>query len=53
MEKLVITVAPTGSVPKKKNNPHVPSTPESIIKTGVRCEAAGAWGSWTRSGNSR
>ncbi|UCH23910.1 MAG: 3-keto-5-aminohexanoate cleavage protein [Deltaproteobacteria bacterium] len=42
MEKLVITVATTGSLPKKKNNPHVPITPSEIIETGVRCEAAGA-----------
>jgi 3-keto-5-aminohexanoate cleavage enzyme len=42
MEKLIITVAPTGSVPKKQNNPHVPITPKEIIETGVRCEAAGA-----------
>lgn len=42
MEKLIITVAPTGSVPKKKNNPHVPITPKEIIEIGVRCEAAGA-----------
>ena len=30
MEKLVITVAPTGSVPRKKDTPHVPVTPEEI-----------------------
>ena len=42
MEKLIITVAPTGSVPKKKNNPHVPITPKEIIEAGVRCESAGA-----------
>ena len=42
MQKLIITVAPTGSVPKKKNTPHVPITPEEIVKTGIRCEAAGA-----------
>ena len=42
MEKLIITVATTGSLPKKKNNPHVPITPSEIIETGVRCEAAGA-----------
>ena len=42
MEKLMITVATTGSLPKKKNNPHVPITPSEIIETGVRCEAAGA-----------
>jgi 3-keto-5-aminohexanoate cleavage enzyme len=42
MEKLIITVAPTGSVPKKIHTPHVPITPEEIIETGIRCEAAGA-----------
>jgi len=42
MEKLIITVAPTVSVPKKKMNPHVPITPEEIIAEGIRCEAAGA-----------
>ncbi len=42
MEKLIITVATTGSLPKKKSNPHVPITPSEIIETGVRCEAAGA-----------
>ena len=42
MQKLIITVAPTGSVPKKKNTPHVPITSEEIVETGIRCEAAGA-----------
>ncbi len=42
MEKLIITVAPTGSVPRKKMNPHIPITPGEIIAEGVRCEAAGA-----------
>ncbi len=42
MEKLIITVAPTGSVPTKGMNPHVPITPAEIIETGVRSEAAGA-----------
>lgn len=42
MEKLIITVAPTGSVPTKKMNPNVPITPEEIVAAGVRCEAAGA-----------
>jgi 3-keto-5-aminohexanoate cleavage enzyme len=42
MENLIITVAPTGSVPKKKNTPHVPITPADIVETGVRCESAGA-----------
>jgi 3-keto-5-aminohexanoate cleavage enzyme len=42
MEKLMITVAPTGSVPQKKNNPNVPINPEEIIQTGILCEKAGA-----------
>lgn len=42
MEKLIITVAPTGSIPTKRMTPHVPITPEEIIETGVRCEASGA-----------
>ncbi len=42
MSKLIITVAPTGSLPTKKMNPHVPITPEEIIETGVRCEKLGA-----------
>lgn len=42
MEKLIITVAPTGSVPKKKNTPHVPITTAEIVETALRCEDAGA-----------
>ncbi|OQY51178.1 MAG: 3-keto-5-aminohexanoate cleavage protein [Desulfobacteraceae bacterium 4572_87] len=42
MKKLIITVAPTGSLPTKKQNPHVPITPSEIIETGIRCESAGA-----------
>ena len=42
MNKLIITVAPTGSVPCKKHNPNVPITPEEIIETGLHCEDAGA-----------
>jgi len=42
MEKLIITVAPTGSLPKKDMTPHVPVTPEEIVECGVRCESAGA-----------
>lgn len=42
MEKLIITVAPTGSLPTKKNTPHVPVTPAQIVETAVKCEAAGA-----------
>src|SRR5438094_518179 len=32
MEKLVITVAPTGSVPRKQDSPHVPVTPYEIAE---------------------
>jgi 3-keto-5-aminohexanoate cleavage enzyme len=42
MEKLVITVAPTGSVPRKKDTPHVPVTPEEIAETAYRSEQEGA-----------
>ncbi len=42
MEKLIITVAPTGSIPKKENTPHVPILPDEIIKTGILCEKEGA-----------
>jgi 3-keto-5-aminohexanoate cleavage enzyme len=42
MDKLVITVAPTGNVPTKEMNPHLPVTPEEIADTAVRCRAAGA-----------
>lgn len=42
MQKLIITVAPTGSVPTKKHTPHVPITPAEIVETGVRCERLGA-----------
>ena len=41
-EKLIITVAPTGSLPTKKKTPHVPITPKEIIEEGIRCETAGA-----------
>jgi 3-keto-5-aminohexanoate cleavage enzyme len=30
--KLIITLAPTGMIPTKKENPHVPLTPEEIAK---------------------
>ena len=42
MEKRIITVAPTGSLPIKKMTPHVPITTQEIIETGLRCEAVGA-----------
>ena len=42
MEKLVITVAPTGSVPRKKDTPHVPVTPDEIAETAYACAQEGA-----------
>jgi 3-keto-5-aminohexanoate cleavage enzyme len=42
MEKLIITVAPTGSIPKKKDTPHVPVTIEEIVTCALRCEDQGA-----------
>jgi 3-keto-5-aminohexanoate cleavage enzyme len=42
MEKLIITVAPTGSIPKKKDTPHVPVTVEEIVTCALRCEDEGA-----------
>lgn len=42
MEKLIIAVAPTGSVPKKRDTPHVPVTPDEIGETAYLCEQQGA-----------
>jgi 3-keto-5-aminohexanoate cleavage enzyme len=42
MEKLIITVAPTGSVPRKKDTPYVPVTPDEIVETASLCEQEGA-----------
>lgn len=42
MGKLIITVAPTGSVPQKKDTPYVPVTPDEIAETAYLCEQEGA-----------
>ncbi len=42
MDKLIITVAHTGSVPTKDINPHLPVTPEEIAADARRCRQAGA-----------
>lgn len=42
MDKLIITIAPTGSMPKKGHTPHVPVTPEEIAQCALRCQDAGA-----------
>ena len=39
---LIITVAPTGNVPTKEQNPHLPVTPEEIAETARRCCELGA-----------
>ncbi len=42
MQKLIITAAVTGSIPKKSKTPHVPTTPQEIADCALRCEEAGA-----------
>jgi 3-keto-5-aminohexanoate cleavage enzyme len=42
MEKLIITVAPTGNVPTRGMTPHVPVTPEEIAGDICDCHNAGA-----------
>ncbi|MBV7276403.1 3-keto-5-aminohexanoate cleavage protein [Clostridium sp. PL3] len=40
--KTIITVAPTGAWPKKKDNPNVPMTPQEIAEDVTECYKAGA-----------
>ncbi|MDW7669591.1 MAG: 3-keto-5-aminohexanoate cleavage protein, partial [Bacillota bacterium] len=35
--KTIITIAPTGAWPKKKQNPNVPITPEEIAEDVYEC----------------
>ena len=42
MEKVIITVAPTGSIVRKTDNPHIPFTPEEIGETAYQCAQEGA-----------
>lgn len=42
MDKLIITIAPTGNVPTREMTPHVPVTPEEITRDIVDCYNAGA-----------
>lgn len=42
MEKLIITVAPTGNVPTVSDNPYLPVTPDQIADDICRCRQAGA-----------
>jgi 3-keto-5-aminohexanoate cleavage enzyme len=41
-EKVIITVAPTGSIPTRKDNPHLPITAEEVAKETRRAYEAGA-----------
>lgn len=41
-EKVVITAALSGGVPKKENNPNVPYTPKEFVDEAIRCRDAGA-----------
>lgn len=42
MEKLIISVATTGSRTTRQQTPHVPITPDEIAAEAIRCYAAGA-----------
>ncbi|TFG97614.1 3-keto-5-aminohexanoate cleavage protein [Candidatus Thorarchaeota archaeon] len=42
MDKLIITVAPTGSVPTKKDTKYLPTNPDEIAETAYLCEQEGA-----------
>lgn len=42
MEKLIITIAPTGNVPTKAMTPHVPLTPSEIATDVIACYEKGA-----------
>ena len=42
MEKLIITLAPTGNIPTKSMTPHVPITSEEIAKDIIACYQKGA-----------
>lgn len=42
MRKVIINLCPTGMVPTKTMNPHVPVSPEEIISTAIECARLGA-----------
>ncbi|MFZ5968884.1 MAG: 3-keto-5-aminohexanoate cleavage protein [Bacillota bacterium] len=42
MEKLIITIAPTGNVPTKEMNPATPVTVDEIVEDIKKCRTAGA-----------
>ena len=41
-DKVIITVAPTGSIPSRKDTPHLPITPEEVAEETRRSYEAGA-----------
>ena len=41
-DKVIITVAPTGSIPSRKDTPHLPITPEEVAEETRRSHEAGA-----------
>lgn len=40
--KVIVTIAPTGGMAKKSQNPHLPTQPEEIAESIYRCYQAGA-----------
>ena len=40
--KVILTVAPTGGMAKKSQNPHLPTQPDEIAESVYRCYNAGA-----------
>jgi uncharacterized protein (DUF849 family) len=42
LDKLIVSVAVTGMVPRKEDNPHVPISPDEIADDCLRCYEAGA-----------
>lgn len=42
MDKLIITIAPTGNVPTKETNPNTPITPDEIVEDIIKCWKLGA-----------
>ncbi len=42
MDKIIITIAPTGNVPTRERTPHVPITPDEIARSVGECRQVGA-----------
>lgn len=41
-DKVILTIAPTGAIPTKKDNPNLPTQPKEIAKDVIECWKAGA-----------